>query len=255
MKAVWYERNGEARDVLTVGEMPTPEPGSGEVRVKLRSSGVNPSDVKSRRGRPLAGPRVIPHSDGAGVIDAVGEGLPASRTGERVWTWNGQWKRPFGTAAEFITLPTNQAVRLPDGIDFAAGACLGIPALTAMHAVRLLGPVTGKTVLVTGAASAVGHYAVQIAVARGAGVIGTASAERGDRGEGERTDRRQGCGRHHRHGSFNDRKALAGRRARAAWEAGLLWIECARRYPSLVSGHALGQPDAAGLCRLRIAAR
>lgn len=178
MQAAWYERNGEARDVLTVGEMPMPEPASGEVRVKLRTSGVNPSDVKSRRGRPLIGPRIVPHSDGAGVIDAAGDGVAASRTGERVWIWNGQWKRPFGTAAEFIAAPAHQAVRLPDGVDFATGACLGIPGLTAMHAVRLLGPVEGKTVLVTGAASAVGHYAVQIAVARGARVIGTASAER-----------------------------------------------------------------------------
>lgn len=178
MRAAWYERNGEARDVLTVGEMPAPEPGPGAVRVKLAASGVNPSDVKSRRGRPLAGPRVIPHSDGAGVIDAVGEGVPASRMGERVWIWNGQWKRPFGTAAEFIAVPADQAVKLPEGVDFATGACLGIPALTAMHAVRLLGPLEGRTVLVTGAASSVGHYAVQIAAHQGARVIGTASAER-----------------------------------------------------------------------------
>ncbi len=173
MRAAWYERNGEARDVLIIGEMPTPEPGPGEVRVRLHASGVNPSDVKSRRGRPLAGNRVIPHSDGAGIIDAVGAGVPDTRVGERVWTWNAQWGRPFGTAAEFVTLPSAQAVRLPDGIDFASGACLGIPALTAFQAVRLLAPAAGQTVLVTGASSSVGHYATQMAVQCGATVIGT----------------------------------------------------------------------------------
>ena len=178
MRAAWYESNGSARDVLRVGDMPKPEPASGEVLVRVHVSGVNPSDVKSRAGRPLAGPKVVPHSDGAGVIEAVGKDVPAARIGERVWLWNGQWKRAFGTAAEFIALPAEQAVRLPDAVDFAAGACLGIPALTAMHAVNLHDPLEGKTLLVTGAASAVGHYATQIATARGARIIGTASAER-----------------------------------------------------------------------------
>lgn len=178
MKAAWYERNGEARDVLVAGDMETPRPLAGEVLVRLATSGVNPSDVKSRRGRPLVGPRVIPHSDGAGVIEAVGEGVDKARIGERVWLWNGQWKRPFGTAAEFIALPANQAVPLPEGTDFAAGACLGIPALTALHAVMLHGDIAGKTLMVTGAAAAVGHYAVQIAKLRGARVIGTSSPER-----------------------------------------------------------------------------
>lgn len=178
MKAVWYEKNGTAKDVLTIGEMPTPEPGPGEVRIRLHVSGLNPSDVKSRRGRPLIAPRIIPNSDGAGIIDKVGEGVPASRIGERVWTWNGQWKRPFGTSAEFITLPAEQAVHLPDAVSFEAGACFGIPLLTAIQAVRLSGPVEGRTVLVTGAAAAVGHYITQILKRRGARVIGTASPER-----------------------------------------------------------------------------
>jgi NADPH2:quinone reductase len=173
MRAAWYERNGEARDVLVVGELPTPEPGLGEVRVRLHTSGVNPSDVKSRRGRPLVGARVIPHSDGAGVIDAVGPDVPNARIGERVWTWNAQWGRPFGTAAEFVTLPSAQAVRLPDGVDFAAGACLGIPALTAFQAVHLLAPTAGQTIVVIGASSSVGHYVTQMAAQRGASVIGT----------------------------------------------------------------------------------
>ncbi|WP_187972410.1 NADPH:quinone reductase [Aquibium microcysteis] len=180
MKAAWYERNGAARDVLTVGDMPLPEPGAGEVRVRLHVSGVNPSDVKSRRGRPPVFPRVVPHSDGAGVIDAIGEGVAPGRLGERVWVWNGQWKRPMGTAAEAIVLPQAQAVRLPDTTDFAAGACFGIPALTALHGVRLAEAAPGRTILITGAAAAVGHYATQIATARGARVIGTASARRAD---------------------------------------------------------------------------
>ncbi len=163
MKAAWYERNGAARDVLTVGDMPLPEPGPGEVRVRLKTSGVNPSDVKSRRGRPLAFPRIVPHSDGAGVIEAVGDGVAASRIGERVWIWNGQWKRAIGTAAEAIAVPEAQAVRLPDGTDFDAGACFGIPALTAIHGVTLAEAAPGRTILITGAAAAVGPYATQVA--------------------------------------------------------------------------------------------
>jgi len=179
MRAAWYTHNGEAREVLEVGELPDPVPGPGEVRVRLATSGVNPSDVKSRRGRPLAWERVVPHSDGAGVIDAVGAGVPDQRVGERVWVWNGQWQRPMGTAAERIVLPQAQAVALPEGVDFEAGACLGIPALTAVQALRLAGDVRGRRVLVTGAGNAVGHCVTQLAVARGAQVIATAgSAQR-----------------------------------------------------------------------------
>ncbi|QAU36076.1 NADPH:quinone reductase [Janthinobacterium sp. 17J80-10] len=177
MKAAWYEKNGAARETLIVGEMPMPEPGHGEVRVKIHVSGVNPSDVKSRRGRPLNGPFIIPHSDAGGVIDAVGEGVPPARIGERVWIWNGQWQRPMGTAAEYIAVPAAQAVRLPEGCDFAAAACLGIPALTAFEAVRLLGELQGKSILLIGAASAVAHYAAQFAVLGGARVIGTVGSE------------------------------------------------------------------------------
>lgn len=180
MRAAWYEKNGPARDVLILGDLPDPEPQAGQVLVKLHVSGVNPSDVKSRAARPLIGPRLVPQSDGAGVITGIGANVPASRIGERVWLWNGQWQRAFGTAAEFIALPAGQAVRLPDNADDATGACLGIPGLTAMHAVNLHDPVAGKTLLVTGAASAVGHYITQIATARGARVIGTASAARAD---------------------------------------------------------------------------
>ena len=181
MKAVWYSQNGEARDVLVFGELPTPEPKAGEVRVKLHTSGVNPSDVKSRKARPVQDPEIIPNSDGAGVIDAIGDGVSSARLGERVWVWNGQWQRPWGTTCEFITLPEAQAVRLPDHIDDAAGACMGIPGLTAMQAVLLAGDLagdlTGKTVLVTGASSAVGHYIAQMATLAGAHVIGTVGSQ------------------------------------------------------------------------------
>lgn len=178
MKAAWYEKNGAARDVLRVGDMPDPAPEAGEVRVRLHASGVNPSDVKSRKGRPLVGERVIPHSDGAGIVEAAGPGVDHARVGQRVWIWNGQWRRAFGTAAERICLPADQAVPLPENTDFAVGACLGIPALTAMHAVNLHEAVGGRTLLITGGGSAVGHYAAQIAKARGARVIATASGER-----------------------------------------------------------------------------
>ena len=173
MRAAWYSKNGEARDVLIVGELPDPVAGPGEVRIRMATSGVNPSDVKSRRARPLSDEKIVPHSDGAGVIDQVGTGVPASRIGERVWTWNAQWQRPMGTASEFVVLPSAQAAHLPDAIDFAAGACLGIPALTAIQAVRLSGDVAGKKVLVIAASSAVGHYVSQLLSLAGAHVIGT----------------------------------------------------------------------------------
>jgi len=178
MRAAYYERNGSAAEVLRVGEIDTPRPGPGEVRVRLRTSGINPSDVKSRAGvtRKIAFPRVIPHSDGAGEIDVVGEGVPPSRIGERVWVWNGQWKRAFGTAAEYIVLPQVQAVRLPDGVGFEVGACLGIPAMTARHAVALAAPESGARLLVAGGAGAVAHYAIQFAKARGATIITTVSS-------------------------------------------------------------------------------
>lgn len=174
MRAAAYERTGTAREVLQVLELPDPTPGAGEVRVRVHSSGVNPSDVKSRAGarsKTLPFPRIIPHSDGAGVIDAVGPGVPASRIGERVWIWNAAWGRPNGTAAELVVLPAQQAVHLPDKVEFDVGACLGIPALTAYHAVHTDGGVSGKTVLVAGGAGAVGHYAIQFAKAAGAAQV------------------------------------------------------------------------------------
>ena len=178
MRAVFYELNGNAREVLRFGEIETPHPGSGEVRVKLAASGVNPSDVKSRQGltRKIAYPRVVPHSDGAGVIDEVGNGVPKSRVGERVWVWNGQWKRAFGTAAEFIVLPAAQAVPLPDNVNFEAGACLGIPAMTAIHAVTLANLEKDETLLVSGGAGAVSQYVIQFAKVNGVNIITTISS-------------------------------------------------------------------------------
>jgi NADPH2:quinone reductase len=177
MRAAYYEAQGSARDVLRVGEVPTPNAGPGEVRVKLATSGVNPSDFKSRQGgRPMLFPQVIPQSDGAGVIDQVGDGVPQSRLGERVWVFNGQWKRPSGTAAEYIALPAALAVKLPDKISFEQGACLGIPAMTAFRAVELAEPVKGTTLLVSGGAGAVSQYIIQFAKMRGAIVITTVSS-------------------------------------------------------------------------------
>jgi NADPH:quinone reductase len=186
MKAIAYSAFGAAADVLRPTELPTPDPAAGEVLVKLTHSGVNPSDVKSRAGgRPgMTKPPfalIIPHSDGAGVIEAVGEGVDKARIGQKVWIWNGQWRRPLGTAAEMIALPASQAVSLPEGMRPDEGATLGIPGLTAAHCVFGAGKVAGKTLLVSGGAGAVGHDAVQLARWGGARVIATASPTDFDR--------------------------------------------------------------------------
>ncbi|WP_375461727.1 NADPH:quinone reductase [uncultured Enterovirga sp.] len=178
MRAAWYQRNGSARDTLVVGEMPDPEVGPGEVLVRVAASGVNPSDCKTRAGsRPMLAARIVPHNDGAGIIEKVGAGVAPDRVGQRVWLWNGQWKRPFGTAAEYVSLPAEQAVPLPDGTRFEEGACLGIPALTALRAVTVDGSPEGQRILVSGGAGAVGHYAIQFAKLLGAAqVIATVSS-------------------------------------------------------------------------------
>ena len=178
MKAAWFEKFGSAADVLIVGEKPDPAPAAGEVLVRLKTSGVNPSDVKKRAGAfsdLLDGGYVIPHSDGAGIIEAVGDGVPDTRIGERVWVYQAQYGRRFGTAAEYVALASNRAVTLPDHTSFEVGACLGIPAMTAHRCVFADGPVDGQTVLVTGGAGRVGHYAIQWASQAGAKVIATAS--------------------------------------------------------------------------------
>lgn len=179
MRAITYSNFGPASDVLELTEVETPKPAAGEVLVRLAFSGVNPSDVKARAGGrpgvtkpPFA--QIIPHSDGAGVIEAVGSGVDSARIGERVWIWNGQWQRPHGTCAEYIALPAQQAVPLGDH-RFETGASLGIPALTAAHTVLGGGPVEGKTLLVSGAGGSVGFMAVQLAKWAGARVVATAS--------------------------------------------------------------------------------
>lgn len=176
MKAAWYEKQGPAREVLTLGEMPDPRPGTGEVRIRITASGVNPGDVKKRQdafayGMPY--PRVIPHSDGAGTVDKVGEGVPADWVGKRVWCFGAQSYRPFGTAAEFTVVPVAKVAPLPNAISTEQGSCLGIPGITAHRAVHVAGSVRGRTVLVQGAAGAVGMCAVQLARRAGAHVIGT----------------------------------------------------------------------------------
>ncbi|MDP2242015.1 MAG: NADPH:quinone reductase [Burkholderiales bacterium] len=178
MHAAWYEKNGPAAEVMRVGELPDPVVGPREVRVRLHASGVNPSDVKARAGsRPIRWPRIVPNSDGAGVIDQVGAGVDSKRIGQRVWTFNGQWERPLGTSAQFIVLPAALAVPLPDTLSFEQGACLGIPVMTAHRCLFADGPITGKTVLVTGGAGVVAHYAIQLAKWAGAQVVTTVSSE------------------------------------------------------------------------------
>lgn len=181
MKAAWYEQQGPAAEVLIIGNMPDPEPGADEVRIRVVASGVNPGDVKKRQdafgiGMPYS--RVIPHSDGAGTIDRVGEGVPESRLGERVWCYGAQSYRPFGTAAEYVVVPSAQAIPLPSEISFEQGACLGIPGITAHRAVHVTGPVEGRTLLVQGGAGAVGQCAVALVRQAGAQVIATVRSER-----------------------------------------------------------------------------
>ena len=177
MKAALYDRHGAARDVLRVEDVARPEPGPGEVRVKVELSGINPTDWKSRSGatpRPIDGFQ-IPHHDGAGVIDAVGEGVDPARIGQRVWLWMAADGRPWGTAAEWAVVPERMAVPLPQGVTAELGASLGVPAVTAHRCLFADGPIAGKTVLVAGGAGAVGHFAIELAKHAGARVITTVS--------------------------------------------------------------------------------
>jgi len=181
MKAAWYDRQGPAAEVLQLGELPAPEPETGEVRVRLSLSGISPGDTKKRAGwpgSPMIYPRVIPHSDGVGVIDKVGSGVDTGRIGQRVWIYGAQSYRPFGTAAELTCVPYAQAVVLPAEVSYELGACLGIPGITAHRAVFSDGPVSGKTVLVQGVLGAVGLIAAQLAHWGGATVIGTVTRAR-----------------------------------------------------------------------------
>jgi NADPH:quinone reductase len=180
MRAVWYERCGPAEDVLKVGDLPRPAPRAGEVLVRVHVSGVNPHDVKKRSGWTggvLSAPRVVPHSDGAGVVVEVGEGVDPRRVGERVWIMHaGEGSPGAGAAAQFAAVHADHAAPLPEGVDFDVGACLGVPFMTAHDALLRDGPVSGRTVLVQGGAGAVAGYAIQLAVQSGARVIATASS-------------------------------------------------------------------------------
>jgi NADPH:quinone reductase len=176
MRAAWYEKQGPAREVLTVGEMPDPIPAVGEVRIRISSSGISPGDIRKRQnafGYGMPYPRVIPHSDGAGLVDRTGDGVSSEWLGRSVWCYGAQSYRPFGTAAEFTVVSVEQAVPLPQKVSADQGACLGIPGVTAHRAVHVAGPVSGRTVLVQGAAGSVGLCAVQLARRAGARVIGT----------------------------------------------------------------------------------
>ena len=177
MKAALYDRYGPAREVLRVRDMERPEPGAGEVRVRIEASGINPTDWKSRSGatpRPIDGFQ-IPHHDGAGVIDAVGPGVDRSRIGQRVWTWLAAANRRWGTAAQWTLVPEAQAVPLPDGVSIELGASLGVPAMTAHRCLFADGPVDGQTVLVAGGAGAVGHFSIELAKHAGGRVVTTVS--------------------------------------------------------------------------------
>ncbi len=177
MRAAFYETTGEARDVLRVSEIGDVAPAPGEVLVRVAVSAVHPSDVKTRAGArgPMAFPSVIPHSDGAGRIVAVGDGVDAARVGARVWLWNCAWKRAHGSASEYVALPSAQAVDLPDGASFVLGATLGIPAITAHRCLFSDGDIGGQVVIVTGGAGTVGSVAIQMAKRAGARVITTIS--------------------------------------------------------------------------------
>jgi NADPH:quinone reductase len=177
MRAALYDRHGAAGEVLRVEDVERPEPGPGEVRVRVEFSGVNPTDWKSRSGatpRPMDGFQ-IPHHDGAGVIDAVGAGVDPARIGQRVWLWLAAAGRRWGTAAQWSVVPEHAAVPLPDGASAELGATLGVPAMTAHRCLFADGPLDGKTVLVAGGAGAVGHFAIELAKHAGAHVITTVS--------------------------------------------------------------------------------
>lgn len=177
MRAALYDRHGPAGEVLRVKDVERPEPGPGQVRVKIEASGINPTDWKSRSGatpRPMAGFQ-IPHHDGTGVIDAVGEGVDPGRVGQRVWLWLAAAGSPWGTAAEWSVVPGEKAVPLPDDASAELGASLGVPAITAHWCLFADGPIDGQTVLVAGGAGAVGHYAIELAKRSGARVITTVS--------------------------------------------------------------------------------
>ena len=190
MRAAVYRNHGPAADVLSVEDLDPPAPGPGEVRVRVVVSAVNPTDWKSRAAPAEMTGFQVPHQDGAGVVDAVGDGVDKGRVGERVWVYLAAWQRPYGTAAEYTVVPAERAVPLPPGVSFDLGASMGVPAMTAHRCLFADGPVAGRTVLVAGGAGAVGHFAIQLARAAGATVISTVSGP-------EKAELASAAGAHH----------------------------------------------------------
>lgn len=179
MLAARYDTSGARMGELRIVELPRPHAGAGEVLVRVHVCGVNPTDVRARGGQGFdPGHRqVVPGHDGAGEIVAVGEDVPPSRVGQRVWLYLAQWRRPQGTAAQWIALPSRLAVELPAATPFDLGAGLGIPALTAHRCLFADGPIVGAQVLVAGGAGAVGHAAIELARWGGARVAATVSSD------------------------------------------------------------------------------
>ena len=179
MYAAWYSKTGKAGEVIELGQMEKPRPKSHEVLIKIKASGINPSDVKKRDGArgQMDFKKIIPHSDGSGIIESIGSKVSSHRINQRVWVWNAAWKRPFGTAAEYLTIPSNQAVELPENVSFEEGACIGIPIITAHSCFNFGESLNNKTVLVTGGAGVVSRYIIQIAKILGSKVITTVSSE------------------------------------------------------------------------------
>jgi len=252
MRAAYYEKKGPASKVLTVGDQPDPQPAAGEVRVKIAVSGINPTDTKLRGGwdgaMEMPFPRIIPHQDGAGVIDRVGAGVPQSRVGERVWIYEAQRGRAFGTCAGFVSVPADNAVALPEGASFETGACLGIAGMTAHRCLFQDGGIQGQTVLVAGGAGAVGQAAIQLAKWGGARVVSTVS-----RAEQEKVAREAGADlvvnrkRGDPAGSIKafSRGAGIDRVVEVAFEANLEINRAVLKPNGVISTYSSGPPDSA----------
>lgn len=252
MKAVYYEKKGPAAKVLATGELPEPQPAPGEVRVKVQVSGINPTDTKLRGGwdgaLEMPFPRVIPHQDGAGVIDRVGAGVPQARLGERVWVYEAQRGRAFGTCAEYVSVPAEHAVPLPDGASFETGACLGIAGMTAHRCLFQDGGIQGQTVLVAGGGGAVGQGAIQLAKWGGARVVATVS-----RAEQEKVAREAGADLVVNRGSGDPagriraftRGAGVDRVVEVAFEANLELNRAALKANGVIATYSSGPPDSA----------
>jgi NADPH2:quinone reductase len=249
MRAAYYEKKGPAAKVLTVGDVPEPQPAAGEVRVKVQVSGINPTDTKLRGGwdgaLEMPFPRVIPHQDGSGVIDRVGPGVPQSRVGERVWIYEAQRGRAFGTAAEYVAVPAENAVPLPAAAGFETGACLGIAGMTAHRCLFQDGGIQGQTVLVAGGAGAVGQAAIQLAKWAGARVAATVS-----RAEQEAVAREAGADLvvDRKSGDAADEiKAFAAvdRVVEVAFEANLDLNRAVLKPNGVISTYSSGPPDSA----------